>query len=89
MGAKVANISPTLAEELHLDATDGGVIVVDVANGSPAENYGFQRGDLIVSVNDKTIEKTHDLDRITRAGGRVWRVTILRGGQRISAVISG
>jgi Do/DeqQ family serine protease len=88
-GAKVANISPALADELHLDAANGGVIVVEVADGSPAENYGFRRGDLILSVNDKTIEKTHDLERAARAGGRVWRVTILRGGQRISAVITG
>jgi S1-C subfamily serine protease len=89
MGAKVVNISPALADELRLDAAAGGVIVTEVASGSPAENYGFQRGDLIVSVNDKAIEKTQDLDRITRAGGRVWRVTIQRGGQRISAVFSG
>jgi Do/DeqQ family serine protease len=89
MGAKVVNISPALADELRLDAAATGVIVVDVADGSPAQNYGFQRGDLILSVNDTTIEKTQDLDRATRGGGRVWRVTILRGGQRISAVFSG
>lgn len=89
MGAKVANVSPALAEELKIDASTGGVVVVDVANGSPAENFGFRPGDLIVSVNNQEIGKTRDLDRVTRGGGRVWRVTILRGGQRISAVFSG
>jgi S1-C subfamily serine protease len=89
MGAKVANLSPALADELHLDAATGGVIVVEVAGGSAAENFGFQRGDLILSVNDKAIEKTHDLELVARSGGRLWRITILRGGQRISAVFSG
>jgi S1-C subfamily serine protease len=89
MGAKVANVSPALAEELKIDASTGGVVVVDVTNGSPAENFGFRPGDLIVSVNNQEIGKTRDLDRVTRGGGRVWRVTILRGGQRISAVFSG
>jgi Do/DeqQ family serine protease len=89
MGAKVANVSPALAEELQIGASTSGVVVVDVAGGSPAENFGFRPGDVIVSVNNQEIGKTRDLDRVTRGGGRVWRVTIMRGGQRISAVFSG
>jgi hypothetical protein len=42
-----------------------------------------------VSVNNEGIAKTRDLDRVARAGGRFWRVTIVRGGQRISAVFTG
>ena len=33
--------------------------------------------------------KSADLDRVTRAGGRQWRVTINRGGQQISVMFSG
>jgi len=88
-GAKVANLSPALADRLHLDDGSNGVVIVDIAGGSPAEGYGFRPGDVIVSVNNQDIAKTHDLDRATRGGGRVWRVTIMRGGQRISAVFSG
>ena len=89
MGAKVANLSPALAEQLRIDASIRGVVVVDVADGSPAQSYGFRPGDLILSVNNEDIAKTRDLDRLSRAGSRVWRVTIQRGGQRISAVFSG
>jgi S1-C subfamily serine protease len=88
MGAKVANVSPALADQLHIDA-NSGVVVVAVADDSPAQSYGFQRGDIIVAVNGRKIEKTHDLDREARAGSRLWRVTIQRGGQQISAVFSG
>jgi Do/DeqQ family serine protease len=88
MGVKVANLTPALADELRIDSS-GGVIVVNVASGSPAESYGFRPGDLILSVNNEDINKTADLDRAVREGGRLWRVTIVRGGQRISAVFSG
>jgi type II secretory pathway component PulC len=50
---------------------------------------GFQSGDRIVSVNNERITNTHELDRIVRAGSRVWRITIVRGGQEISVVLSG
>jgi len=89
MGAKVANISPALAEQMRIDISSTGVIVVEVASGSPAQSYGFRPGDIVVSVNNENIAFTHDLDRVARAGSRLWRVTILRGGQKISAVFSG
>jgi len=88
-GARVANISPAVADEMGLDLTAGGILVTEVMPGSPAQNYGFQPGDLIVSVNNEALRKTRDLDRLARAGSRLWRVTIVRGGQRISAVFSG
>src|SRR6202000_3032096 len=57
-GAKVANISPAVADELHLDADTDGVVVEDIAEGSLAANYGFQKGDIIVAVNNQKIAKT-------------------------------
>jgi len=88
-GAKVANLSPALADELRLDASTEGVVVVDVADGTLAQNLGFQRGDIVVSVNNGKIAKTRDLEKVAKAGSRVWRVVIQRGGQRISAVFGG
>ena len=54
-GAKVANMSPALADELRLDTSSEGVVVVDVADGSPAQSLGFQRGDVVLSVNNQKI----------------------------------
>jgi Do/DeqQ family serine protease len=89
LGATVANLSPALAEELRLDAAADGIVVVDVADGSLAANAGFHRGDLIVEVNNERVGRTRDLERITRTPSRLWRVTILRGGQQISVVFGG
>ncbi len=88
-GARVANISPALAEELRLDPQMEGVVIVDVAQGSAAQSVGWQRGDIVLSVNNERISKTSDLDRVTKAGARLWRMTVMRGGQQISVVLGG
>ena len=88
-GAKVANLSPALADELQLQNADDGVVIVDVDNGSYASNLGFRRGDVIVSVNGEHIAKTRDLARATSTPNRSWHVIIRRGGQQISAVFNG
>jgi Do/DeqQ family serine protease len=89
MGAKVANLSPALADELRLDTSTEGVAIVDLAGGSLASNVGFQRGDVIVSVNGEEIAKSGDLERVTQKPSRVWQIVILRGGQKISVVLNG
>ena len=88
-GAKVANLSPALADELQVQNADQGVVILDVDNGSYASNLGFRRGDVIVSVNNEKIAKTRDLERATAAPNRSWRIIIRRGGQQITATFNG
>jgi Do/DeqQ family serine protease len=88
-GARVANLSPALAEELRLNASTEGVVVVDVADGSTADNLGFQKGDIVVSVNNEKVVRTRDLDRLTAQPSRLWRITIVRDGRPISVVFGG
>jgi Do/DeqQ family serine protease len=89
LGATVANLSPALAEELQLDSSAEGVVITDVAEGSLAQSFGFQRGDRILAVNNERINRTRDLERVTRQPSRLWRITIDRRGQQISVVLSG
>jgi S1-C subfamily serine protease len=89
LGAKVANLSPALAEELHLDSTSEGVAVVEIADGSVAQSLGFQKGDVVVAVNNEQIANTADLQRVVAKPSRLWRVTISRAGQQISVVFGG
>jgi Do/DeqQ family serine protease len=88
-GAKVANLSPALADELQIENVDEGVVILDVDNGSYASNLNFQRGDVILSVNDEKIAKTSDLARASSTPKRSWRIVIRRGGQQITAVFNG
>ena len=88
-GVKVGNLSPALADELRLDPGAEGVAILDVANGSPAQRFGFRRGDVVVSVNDKPIQKTRDLDQATKQESRSWRLVLMRGGQRLAVQFGG
>ena len=89
LGATVANLSPALADELRLDPQTEGVVITDVADGSAAQSIGFQKGDIVVSVNNQKIAKSADLERIAATGSRQWRITIVRGGQQISVMFTG
>src|SRR5579864_7127217 len=84
LGATVANLSPALADELRLDPQTEGVVITAVADGSAAQSVGFQKGDIVVSVNNQKIVKSDDLQRVTGSNSRQWRITIQRGGQQIS-----
>src|SRR5262249_28944112 len=55
LGARVANLSPALADELRIDSANEGVAIVEIADGSVAANLGFKPGDLILSVNGERI----------------------------------
>jgi Do/DeqQ family serine protease len=89
MGVKVANISPALADELRLNASTEGVVVLEVADGSLAQNLGFRPGDIIAAVNNEKIERTRDLERAAKESVRRWAITIVRGGQQISVTFGG
>jgi Do/DeqQ family serine protease len=88
-GAKVANISPAVADELHLDADTEGVVVTEIGDDSTAAGVGFQKGDIILAVNNQKIGKTSDLEKATRDAARLWRITVLRGGQQINVTLGG
>ncbi len=88
-GVKVSSISPALADELRLEPSAEGVVVLDVSNGSPAQSFGFRKGDIVLTVNNQKIASPRDLERATAQQSRVWRITIRRGGQQMSVVLSG
>ncbi|TMJ56362.1 MAG: DegQ family serine endoprotease [Alphaproteobacteria bacterium] len=88
-GAKVANISPAVADELHLDTDTEGVVVTDLGDDTTAANVGFQKGDIILAVNNQKIAKTSDLEKATRESARLWRITLMRGGQQINVTLGG
>ncbi len=87
-GVKVANLSPALADDLRLDPAAEGVVIVDITNGSPAQSL-FQRGDLVLAVNNTKITKTRDLERVAGQRNRLWRITIRRGGQETTIELWG
>ena len=88
-GVRVANVSPALADELRIVPSVEGVVILDVANDTPAQSVGFQRGDIVLAVNNQAITKTRDLEHVTATPSRAWRVTIRRGSQQMTVMLNG
>jgi S1-C subfamily serine protease len=88
-GARVANISPAVADEMHLDTDTEGVVVIEIGDDTTAANVGFQKGDIIMAVNNQKISRTSDIERATRESARVWRIVLMRGGQQINVTLGG
>ena len=42
--------------------------MVDIADGTLAQQFGFQRGDIVLAVNGAKIAKTRDLEKVAKAG---------------------
>ena len=88
-GARIANLSPAVAEELSLDMDKEGAIVIAVGRRSPARNVGFRPGDIVLAVNGQDIRTTADLESAVRRQRRVWRIEIERDGRVIRSAIGG
>ncbi|MFZ5669979.1 MAG: Do family serine endopeptidase [Pseudomonadota bacterium] len=84
-GATVASLSPAVADEIGVDPFAGkGVVVTRVAQGF-AQQAGLKPGDLVREVNGRQIRSMADFGAAVGSGARVWRVTIQRDGQLITA----
>ncbi len=66
LGLQTQDLTAELAALLDL-SSQHGVLVADVAPGSPAANAGLQRGDILAKANDKTLQSTADLDAAIEA----------------------
>ncbi|MGE3529415.1 MAG: DegQ family serine endoprotease [Methyloceanibacter sp.] len=89
-GSKVANLSPAVAQEVGLDDdTREGVVVLEVAQRTPAARLGIKRGDIVVVVNDEKVKSVAQLDAILAASGGGWRLSVERGGKLFNLAIQG
>lgn len=57
-GAEMASLNPSLARYFGVDS---GVLVMDVAERSPAADAGLQPGDVVLEVNGERVETIQDL----------------------------
>jgi len=63
-GIKVAEINSELVEKYHLD-NDKGVVITDVEKGSPAALAGLEAGDIILQINNHSINTIEDYNNVT------------------------
>jgi serine protease Do len=81
LGVGIQDITDDIASSLGRKTTDGA-LVVDITKGGPADGL-MQEGDLILSFNDKPIDRMRDLPRAVAeaAIGTAVHVKVLRSGK--------
>jgi S1-C subfamily serine protease len=87
-GARVANLLPSIAEELGVVEQEG-VVILSVRSGSPAASLGFRPGDIVMHVGRESISSVNQLERAVRERQRVWRIGVKRGERLLQLQIAG
>jgi Do/DeqQ family serine protease len=88
-GLTMVNLSPAVAEELTIEPSSEGVAVFEIEPDSPAAQLGFQKGDIIISVNRDKVANSRDIDRLMSVRSRGWELSINRQGQVINTFVRG
>ena len=89
LGVSIQELTPKLAAQLGV-ADPKGVLVSDIIEGSPAEEAGLRRGDIIVRFDEKSIDDATQLKNVvaaTEVGKRI-TVTLIRDEKTVVLEIS-
>ena len=62
-GVALENLNADLRDQLQLPSDVKGVVVTNVQPGSPADNAGIGRGDVILEVNRHQVQSAEDVKR--------------------------
>lgn len=79
IGMSVEDLDGELRRELGLPANAQGVVVSRVSSGGPAEDAGFERGDLLVEVDQKPVPNLRAFNGMFKEA-RVYLVRFRRAG---------
>jgi Do/DeqQ family serine protease len=87
-GTTVRVLTPPLAQDMDLPFGSAGVVVTDVAQGSPADAMGLHSGDIIVSIDDQQIKDVGTFRSLVSQQVNGWQIVLRRNGQVIQSYIS-
>jgi 2-alkenal reductase len=95
LGIEGTAVTPMLANYYGLvdergNLLDHGVLVQNVLPGTPAHTAGLRPGDVIIAVNDTTIDEEHPLINVLLdyQPGDTVRLTVLRDGRRLQMQVT-
>jgi len=82
----LSNVDREAAEEFGIDENIKGVVIVNVKQGSVADEKGLKKGDVIIQVNRVKISSTDELKKLNEEAKRAKKTSvlmlILRNGMR-------
>jgi serine protease Do len=82
MGATIQNVTPEIADSLGIGGRKGA-LVAEVVPGQPADKAGLQPGDVVLSLNGKSVGNSSELTRLVAQShaGDTLHLDVLRNGK--------
>ena len=92
LGVAVERVPPSLAHHMHEQLSKGGLLVVEVANDSPAAKAGIKQYDIITTCDDQRLMSPEQLINLIRSEkpGKSVSLGIIREGksETVNATLS-
>lgn len=86
-GLTVETVNPAVIAERDLPLATEGVLVTSL--GGVALRSGLRPGDVLLAVNDTPVVDSAALEAALRRQARLWDITLLRDGRRLSLRLRG
>jgi bifunctional DNase/RNase len=89
LGIQTQDLTPDLAGLFDLKP-GGGILVADVELGGAASEAGLQRGDVILKVNEKSLQKTSEMESFLQSAkkGAQLKIEVIRKGKSITIAMN-
>jgi len=88
LGVRYADLNPQLSLENHLEVV-AGALIEEVIRSSSAASVGLQRGDVILAVDDQSLDDAHPLAQLLlqhRVGDEI-KLTVARGSEQLKVEV--
>jgi serine protease Do len=86
IGVALADLTPDIRAQLGLSQKVEGAVIANVAPDKPAAKAGLQTGDIILSVNDKTVHDASEAKNAVADAAKTEKKSVLllvqRGGNK-------
>jgi len=89
IGVEVQDLTPDLKKAFQVSDHEGGILVSDVAQGSPAEQADIRRGDVLTKIHNMPLKEISDYrDALSEfTPGEQVRVSFFRKGREHSVAV--
>jgi serine protease Do len=89
IGVGLYTVDQLAISQLDL-SVDSGVVIIEVVPGSPADQAGFRKGDVIVEINGQEVTEVQEMTRILHASqiGQPLPIKYWRGNSESSTTVT-
>jgi len=93
-GITVVNVGQADSEDFDVEGIENGVVVVSIEKDSPAEDTSLEKGDVIIEINNKSVDNVKDFAAIkqkfqdSKKPILIYRVRKLPNGQKRNGFVA-